>query len=309
MDNITANHSQCIFVDYTSRRRIFLFLYLGIILMAIPANLFFLYVSWRHIRQKNELGVYLFNLALSDLTFTAGLALWLDYLWSGAWTHGGYMCLVSVYSLFTNFYTSHAMLCCVAVNRYLAVAHPLKYTSLRSIWMAALVSVGIWGLVLCFNASTIRWEDSYFEGNVSMCFDNFMPLSETMVRANILRFTVGFSTPLSVAMFATWGTCLAVKTNQTIKEEERRRIMKLLAMILVSVIICFGPAHVMMLLRMLVDDCENVQWYLYCYKISTIVSSLNCLADPFIYCFITPTGKSNISMLLDFFSRQTEGER
>ncbi|XP_051247159.1 psychosine receptor-like [Dicentrarchus labrax] len=303
MENLTlaTSLSECDLAESASRRKLFLFFYLAIIITSIPSNAFSLYVSWQHIRQKNELGVYLFSLALSDLTFTVGLSLWLDFLWRGVWTHGGYVCVLSVYFLFTNFYTSDALLCCIAVDRYLAVVHPLKYTFLRKVGTAVVVSVAIWVLVVCFNATTITWEDSYHENNkFSVCFDIFLPLSENLARANVARFFLGFIVPVLLVLFTTWGICEAVKSNQATEEQERKRISKLLTVVLICILFCFGPVHVMMLIRILVDDCRKVAWFFYPYKISIAISTLNCLADPLLYCFITRTGKANVSKVVLF---------
>nr|XP_054597667.1 psychosine receptor-like [Nothobranchius furzeri] len=307
MENLTlfTNQSECYVVDTALRRRLFLIYYLVVIIVAIPANAFSLYISWMHIRQKNNLGVYLFSLAFSDLTFTIGLSLWLDFLWTGYWTHGGYVCLLSVYSLFTNFYTSEALLCCIAVSRYLAVVHPLKYTFLRKINTAAAVTASIWVSVICFNACTITWEDSYQESNIfPLCYDVILPLSEHMARANVARFFLGLVIPVPLVFLSTWGTCMAVKSNQATNEEERLTVLKLLTVILLGLLFCFGPIHVMMLVRTQCNNCEGLKWFLHVYKISTAISSFNCLVDPLLYCFITKTAKAHFKQVLLFFLRK-----
>uniref|UniRef100_A0A3Q4NAL2 G protein-coupled receptor 65 n=1 Tax=Neolamprologus brichardi TaxID=32507 RepID=A0A3Q4NAL2_NEOBR len=258
--------------------------------VGFPANCLSLYVAWMLMKKGNSMAVYLVSLSISDLLYTVTLPIWIVQAMKQhiVWIHGRYVCVLSIYILFTNFYTSEALLCCIAVDRYLAVVHPLKCRWWRKVSTAAAVTVTIWLLVVCFNTSTISWEDSYHEKkNFSVCFDIFSPLSVTLLRANVMRFFLGFIIPVLLVFFSTWRICTAVKSNQATDKQEQKRILKLLTLVLLGLLFCFGPIHVMMLLRILVNDCRNIAWILYPYKISVALSSLNCLADPLLYCFIT----------------------
>lgn len=307
MDNLSLDASffECYVDDNTSRKRVFMFFYIFVIGLAIPSNAFSLYVAWQHIKKKNELGVYLFNLALSDLSFTASLSVWLDYLWRGMWVHGGFVCILSINVLFTNFYTSEALLCCIAFDRYLAVVHPFKYMVCRKIATATVVSAAIWVAVVCFNATTITWEDSYHEDSShSICFHMFLPVSDSLARISLARFVLGLIVPVPLVMFSTWRIYKAVGTNQATEERERKQIFKLLTVVLLCLLICFGPTHIIMLLQTQVDNCRDATWLLYLNKISVAVSILNPLVDPFLYCFITKSGKANISQIILFCKRK-----
>lgn len=307
MENLSlgASFFECYVDDNTSRKRVFMFFYIFVIALAVPSNAFALYVAWQHIRKKNELGVYLFNLALSDLSFAVGLLVWLDFLWSGVWVHGGFVCIFSINVLFTNFYTSEALLCCIAFDRYLAVVHPFKYMVCRKITTATAVSTAIWVAVVSFNAITITWEDSYQEDSgLSLCFHIILPMSDHLARISLARFFLGLIVPVALVMFSTLRIYKAVGSNQATEEQERKQIFKLLTVVLLCLLICFGPTHVIMLLQTQVDDCRNATWLLYLNKISVAVSILNPLMDPFLYCFITTSGKANINQIIVFCKKK-----
>uniref|UniRef100_A0A8C7U491 G protein-coupled receptor 65 n=1 Tax=Oncorhynchus mykiss TaxID=8022 RepID=A0A8C7U491_ONCMY len=252
--------------------------------------------------QRNELGVYLFNLALSDLLFTIGLSLWVDLHWRGVWLRGEAVCVISVILLFTNFYTSDGLLCCIALDRYLAVVHPLKYPVLRRLNTAIVISVAIWVLVISFNAATITWIDSY-----DLEVFDIYPLRDRLVQVNLTRFVLGFLFPVLLVSFCCRGICVAVRSNRATEEQERRRVSRLLGVVLLTLGLCYGPIHVIMLLWDLLEHCRRPSWLFLPYKISMAMSALNSLADPFLYCFITRLGKANVTQVVHFLQGRREG--
>uniref|UniRef100_A0A672MB22 G protein-coupled receptor 65 n=1 Tax=Sinocyclocheilus grahami TaxID=75366 RepID=A0A672MB22_SINGR len=257
-------------------------------IIGFPANCLSLYVAW-----KNELGVYLFNLALSDLLFIMCLPVWVQFCLYDVWPHGKTMCIVCVFLLFTNFYTSAMLLSCIAVDRYLAIVYPLKFCTFRKRKTAVSMSIAAWIFTIVFNAITVH-PDSIYDVENSICLDLF-PLPQRQRIVNVARFVVGFLIPALVVGFCYWRICSDVKRNQTLGSMERRHVFRLLGCILLTLYLCFGPVHIMMVLRVLLEDCPYPNWLFFGYKVSVLLSMLNCLADPLLYCFMSRTGQASAS--------------
>ncbi|XP_052001209.1 psychosine receptor-like [Xyrauchen texanus] len=286
--------------------KLFVALQLTVILIGIPSNLFFLYVSCQHIRKKNELGVYLFNLALSDLLFIVCLPVWIQSALYNEWLYGSTVCTACVFLIFTNFYMTALLLSCIAVDRYLAVVHPLKFCNFRKRQTAVIVSIAAWICIIIFNAITVT-PSSVYDEKYSVCLDIY-PLQKTQRLINIARFVVGFFIPALVVSFCYWQICLDVRRNQTLGVTERCRVFKLLVSVLLTLYLCYGPVHIMMVLRVLLEQCQFPNWFLICNKLSVMFSTLNCLADPLLYCFASRTGRDSASNVLLFLRRMWKKE-
>ncbi|XP_052436676.1 psychosine receptor [Carassius gibelio] len=301
-----SNETDDCYPSANPEKMVFVGLQLAVILIGIPSNVFFLFVSYRLIRQKNELGVYLFNLALSDLLFITCLPVWVQFCLYDEWYHGKTMCFVCVFLLFTNFYTSAMLLSCIAVDRYLAIVYPLKFCTFRKRKTAVSMSIAAWIFTLVFNAITVYPDMIYDEENL-ICLDLF-PLHEKQIIVNTARFIVGFLVPALVVGFCYCRICLDVKRNQTLGSMERQHVFRLLGCILLTLYLCFGPVHIMMVMRVLLEDCPYPNWLFIGYKVCVFLSMLNCLADPLLYCFMSRTGQASALNVLHILRRTWKKE-
>ncbi|XP_019909457.1 G-protein coupled receptor 4 isoform X2 [Esox lucius] len=233
--------------------------------------------------------------------FSKGLALLVEFMFQGVWRHGEAMCLLSVILLYTNFYTSDGLLCCIAMNRYLAVVHPLKYGTLRRVDTAVGISMVIWVLVVSLNTATVIWVKSD-KSQEDICFQ----LLETkkLKQVSVTRFVLGFLFPILMVSFCCRGICIAVRSNRATEEQERRRVSRLLRVVLLTLGLCFGPIHIIMLLCSFCTGC-GIPCHLM-YNVSLTMSALNILADPFLYCFVTRLGKAHVTQVVHFLKRTKE---
>lgn len=152
-------NSTCIEEQHDLDHYLFPVVYIFVVIVSVPANIGSLCVSFLQAKKENELGIYLFSLSLSDLLYALTLPLWIDYTWNqDNWTFSPALCKGSAFFMYMNFYSSTAFLTCIAIDRYLAVVYPLRFSFLRSRRFAFMVSLFIWVLESFFNA-IILWED------------------------------------------------------------------------------------------------------------------------------------------------------
>ncbi|XP_027856744.1 protein Daple isoform X4 [Xiphophorus couchianus] len=114
-------------ISHEVHQYVFSCVYILVLLVGVPSNLYSLYHAAVQLRQRNELGVYLLNLTMSDLLYQASLPLWLQYIFrNDDWQHREWLCQLCGFLLYENIYISIGFLCCISVDRYLAVVHPLS---------------------------------------------------------------------------------------------------------------------------------------------------------------------------------------
>ncbi|XP_036986188.2 psychosine receptor [Artibeus jamaicensis] len=288
---------------------LFPIVYIFVVIVSIPANIGSLCVSFLQAKKENELGIYLFGLSLSDLLYALTLPLWINYTWNNDnWTYSAGLCKVCAFFMYMNFYSSTAFLTCIAVDRFLAVVYPLKFFFLRTRRFAFMVSLSIWVVETIFNA-VILWEDEISteycnakQSNFTLCYDKY-PLEKWQITFNLFRTSTGYAIPLVIMIICNQKVYRAVQHNRATENSEKRRIVKLLISITLTFVLCFTPFHVMLLLRSILEPMsvpESGKQTYKIYRITVALTSLNCVADPILYCFVTETGRSDMWSILKF---------
>ncbi|XP_054652257.1 ovarian cancer G-protein coupled receptor 1 isoform X2 [Dunckerocampus dactyliophorus] len=188
-------------ISHEIHQYLFSFVYILVLLVGVPSNLYSLYHAVLQLKQKNELGVYLINLTVSDLLYLASLPLWLQYIFQDDdWRHREWLCQLCGFLLYENIYISIGFLCCISLDRYLAVVHPLRFTSLRSMGAASFFSAIIWLKEIAVGVVFFRHKElSQNPYNQSVCFEHY-PMQPWEYPVNYYRFTIGFMFPLAILL-------------------------------------------------------------------------------------------------------------
>ncbi|XP_005991646.1 G-protein coupled receptor 4 [Latimeria chalumnae] len=288
-------------------------LYIIVIVIGLPANCLALWAAYLQVRQKNELGIYLINLSVSDLLYIGTLPLWFDYfLHHDNWIHGQESCKFFGFIFYTNIYISIAFLCCISVDRYLAVAHPLKFAKIRQVKTAIVVSLVVWTIEIGANSVPLFHNELFSDRfNHTFCFERY-PMEYWVAWMNLYRIFIGFLFPWVLMLFSYHGILKAVRGNVSTEKEEKAKIKRLALSLIVIVLLCFAPYHMILLSRSVVYlcepcDCRFEENVFTAYHISLAMTSLNCVADPILYCFVNESARNDVTKalasLMRFFSQ------
>ncbi|XP_022440565.1 G-protein coupled receptor 4 [Monodon monoceros] len=279
-------------------------LYIFVIGVGLPTNCLALWAAYRQVRQHNELGVYLMNLSIADLLYICTLPLWVDYfLHHDNWIHGPSSCKLFGFIFYTNIYISIAFLCCISVDRYLAVAHPLRFTRLRRVKTAVAVSSVVWATELGANSAPLFHDELFRDRyNHTFCFEKF-PMESWVAWMNLYRVFVGFLFPWALMLLSYRGILRAVRGSVSTERQEKAKIKRLALSLIAIVLVCFAPYHVLLLSRSAVYlrhpwDCGFEERVFSAYHSSLAFTSLNCVADPILYCLVNEGARSHVAKAL-----------
>ncbi|XP_066550747.1 ovarian cancer G-protein coupled receptor 1 [Amia ocellicauda] len=290
-----SNKSLCN-ISSEIHKYLFSWVYILILIIGFPANLYSLYHAWQQLKAKNELGIYLVNLTISDLLYLASLPLWLQYFFLGDnWEHQEWLCKLCGFLLYENIYISIGFLCCISIDRYLAVVHPFHFSKFRTMKAASLASAFIWLKEIAVSM-VFFWskELSWGKLNQSICFEHY-PMEQWERPVNYYRFFIGFLFPLGILSVSYFRVLRAVKKSAGTQNSQKIRIQHLVASTIIIFLFCFSPYHIFLLVRTIFEEnCPFIEKIFNYYHFSLLLTCFNCVADPALYCFVSEPAQKDM---------------
>ncbi|XP_070399806.1 G-protein coupled receptor 4 isoform X2 [Nothobranchius furzeri] len=255
-------------------------LYIIVIILGLPTNCMALWAAYMQVRQRNELGIYLINLSVADLLYIITLPLWIDYfLQHDDWSHGTWL--------------------------WRSRCASLRFDGSKQVFpsSAVLVSSVVWIIEIVANSAPL-FHDELFQDrfNHTFCFEKY-PMQDWVAGMNLYRTFLGFLAPWTAMLVAYRGILVAVRCNVSTERQEKAKIQRLALSLILIVLLCFGPYHVLLLVRSVIFlnqpcDCSSEETLFAAYHVSLALTSLNCVADPILYCFVNEGARNDVSRAL-----------
>ncbi|XP_048341156.1 ovarian cancer G-protein coupled receptor 1 [Sphaerodactylus townsendi] len=283
MENNTLNCT----IDHKIHQILSPVIYILVFIVGLPANCLSLYYAYLQVKVKNELGIYLCNLTVADLFYIFSLPFWIQYvLQHDNWTYDEFLCKICGILLYENIYISVGFLCCISIDRYLAVVHPFRFYQCRTMKAAIMVSIVVWTkeILTCWFVFKHGEVSKDSESHI-VCFEHY-PIKNWEHNINYYRFAAGFIFPFSLLLFSYCGILRVVRKSHGTQKKKKIQIKRLVSSTIVIFLVCFGPYHVLLLARSLFErNCEFAAAIFDSYHFSLLLTTFNCVADPILYCF------------------------
>ncbi|OCT71444.1 lysophosphatidic acid receptor 5 [Xenopus laevis] len=266
-----------------------------------------LYVFIRFMRPLSVVGIFLCNLALSDLLFSLSLPLRIYYYANHHWPFGSFLCSLAGSIFHINMYGSCLFLLCINVDRYLAIVHPLRFRHLRRRKVARLTCVAVWLMIIggSVPAAVVHTSsDCLLDGlQVSRCFEAFNMWDKAVLPLLVVAEVLGFLLPLTAVLYCSCHVFVELCRAQEIGQGRHGKTIKLLCLNLAIFLFCFVPYNTTLvgygLLRAkLVEDTWNIKPTLKkIISVTVLFASTNCALDPLIYYFSTEGFRRTLSRM------------
>ncbi|KAK3513313.1 hypothetical protein QTP70_009997 [Hemibagrus guttatus] len=283
-------------------------LLMGIYITALVLGLVFnLLTAWpivQQIRKKNVLGVYLLSLSISDVLYILTIPLWIVYYYNDhRWTLGLNLCKLAGFVYYSNMYISIYLLCCISIDRCLAVTFPLKTKTFRRYRYAWLVS----GFIYVFAASLhilVILMDKVTDplDEHERCYETF-PMTERVALFNLLRVVIGFLLPLLVLAVCYFQIFRKVKESVGLDNQGKRKVKLLSVGVITIFSVCYAPYHIQLLIRNIafnflnfIDYCKFEQAQHLYFSVTLAMSSLNSVVDPLLYVLVSNGMRESIRL-------------
>lgn len=241
------------------------------------------------------------NLAIADFCFTSTLPFYITSIAMGQhWPFGWFMCKFIYTVIDINLFGSVFLIALIALDRCICVLHPVWAQNHRTVSLAKKVIIVPWicaflltlPVIIRMTTVPIRLEP----GKTACAFD-FSPWTKDPVEREkvaitmytvrgIIRFIVGFSTPMSIVAICYGLIATKIHRQGLIKSS---RPLRVLSFVVAAFFLCWCPFQVVALISTIQirERVKNMaQSIVIALKITSPLAFFNSCLNPMVYVFM-----------------------
>lgn len=272
--------------------------YSVVIILSLAGNILVLVILALYENLKSLTNIFILNLALSDLLFTASLPIWAMYdIWG--WIFEEVTCKAITLVFSVGFYSSMLFLTVMTIQRYIAVVHPLSDHGTRRGRYGAMTSLIIWTVSFAaavpallftnvqFNPHTHTWHCEY---------NDFLWKRIGTYQQNI--FFLSSFVVMGFCYVRILGTIL--KSRSQLRNRTVKRIFSIVAVFFLG----WAPHNIIIFLMRLSDsieilnDCEVSKSLDYAFYVCRLIAFSHCCLNPVFYALLGMKFRNHLKVIL-----------
>ncbi|XP_013038541.2 probable G-protein coupled receptor 132 isoform X1 [Anser cygnoides] len=296
LTTVKDNATICTDISYKDSKTLLIAVYSFVFAVGLPANCITSLLTFMQIQRNKVVAIYIFSLSLCELMYLSTLPLWIIYVQNEhKWYMGEQICKITGFIFFCNIYISILLLCCISVDRYVALVYALESRGRRERKKAIIIVCFLVAAVTIIHSPVFNMKSIHND----TCFET-LPLDKTLASFGFARFLFGFAIPFMILIFTNYKIFQSTKTSTSLTCHQKAKVKYLAIAIIVIFLICFSPYHVVLLIRsvyfLLHTDC-SCPFEKDIYPVFTVflcLSTANSVADPIIYVLVSENVRKDV---------------
>ncbi|KAM9446666.1 chemerin-like receptor 1 [Clarias gariepinus] len=252
--------------------------------------------------KKTVQNLWYLSLAVSDFLFCAFLLLSIVYIVKNTWVFGRFMCKLTFFFWFLNWFSSIFLLVIISVDRCVVVMFPVWAQNKRTTRRALVIVLLAWivSALLSLPAAILKdiAIDDYSKQKCSYISMHYNTLTTLMTCLLIFGFVI----PLLIIIVSSVLITVKLKNNQMLRSN---RPFKIMTALIAAFFICWMPFH---FFNILIIKPKYDSIALIGQKIGLILASANSFINPLLYAFMAKDLKKKCYALLSKTESKFEEE-
>ncbi|XP_070580926.1 somatostatin receptor type 5-like [Ptychodera flava] len=263
-------------------------------LMGIVGNILVIYVILKNSKMKTVANVYILSLAIADLFFMFTMPFIAFQQAVHHWPFGHAWCKVITAVDGLNQTTGIYCLTSMAVDRYLAIVHPIRSIKIRTMRIAACVNISCWVLSAITVMPLWLYTRTYIlpGTGITVCtltwpYENFQKLFYTYMFMFGLVLPLFIITVCYMLMIKRLYTGVA-PLGETNTKKPTKKVARMVLTVIFVFVICWTPFYGVQLYTLTTpDDWVPSKGFVITFYFTVCLSYLNSSINPIIYSFMS----------------------
>ncbi|XP_077461296.1 tachykinin receptor 3a [Stigmatopora argus] len=289
--NATSNYTNQ-FVQPPWRVALWSVAYSAVLAVAVFGNLIVIWIILAHKRMRTVTNYFLLNLAFSDASMAAFNTL-INFIYAthGEWYFGEAYCKFHNFFPVTSVFASIYSMTAIAVDRYMAIIHPLKPR------LSAKATTGviacIWSLAVFLAFPLCYFSRIQVMPRRTLCYVAWPRMEDDPVMYHIIMTVLVYVLPLvvmgitySIVGVTLWGGEIPGDSSDNYHGQLRakRKVVKMMIIVLVTFALCWLPFHIYFIVIGLNKQLSRWKSIQQVYLAVLWLAMSSTMYNPIIYC-------------------------